>query len=331
MQIGGVNSTDLFGGTAAEPRQIVRVRLINSGPDLISDPRQPVTVEVTGRGVSTPEPVVVTGLEPGAELTAEVAVRADAQAGAALPVLATASFAGRTAAQAAHLTVAEPGWVMWMVSHFHYDPVWWSTQGQFLESRLLLPDENGEMPEVRTAFELVRLHLDAARRDPDYKFVLAEIDYLKPHFDAHPEDRADLLDFIKAGRIELVGGSYNEPNTNLTCAESTIRNAVYGIAYQRDVLGGDPRTSWMLDAFGFDPGYPGIMAAAGLHQLVLGARPVPPVGAEPLGRRQPADAVRLRVRVALARWHRPAHQLHGQSLRRGLGAEPGQDARRRGG
>jgi len=264
MQIGGVNSTDLFGGTAAEPRQIVRVRLINSGPDLISDPRQPVTVEVTGRGVSTPEPVVVTGLEPGAELTAEVGVRADAPPGAALPVLATASFAGRTAAQAAHLTVAEPGWVMWMVSHFHYDPVWWSTQGQFLESRLLLPDENGEMPEVRTAFELVRLHLEAARRDPDYKFVLAEIDYLKPHFDAHPEDRADLLDFIKAGRIELVGGSYNEPNTNLTCAESTIRNAVYGIAYQRDVLGGDPRTSWMLDAFGFDPGYPGIMAAAGL-------------------------------------------------------------------
>ncbi len=153
---------------------------------------------------------------------------------------------------------------MWMISHFHYDPVWWDTQGQFTQSRLLLPDSDGGLPDVRTAFELVRLHLDAARRDPDYKFVLAELDYLKPHFDAHPEDRADLLAFIKAGRIELVGGNYNEPNTNLTCAESTIRNAVYGIAYQRDMLGGDPRTSWMLDAFGFDPGYPGIMAAAGL-------------------------------------------------------------------
>ena len=183
-----------------------------------------------------------------------------------LPVLATALGPAGSTSRAADITVAEPGWVMWMVSHFHYDPVWWSTQGQFTESRLLLPDENGELPEVRTAFELVRLHLDAARRDPDYKFVLAELDYLKPHFDAHPEDRADLLDLIAAGRIELVGGSYNEPNTNLTCAESTIRNAVYGIAYQRDVLGGNPRTSWMLDAFGFDPGYPGIMAAAGLTE-----------------------------------------------------------------
>ena len=117
---------------------------------------------------------------------------------------------------------------------------------------------------MRTAFELVKLHLDAARADPDYKFVLAEIDYLKPYFDAHPEDRADLRALMAEGRIEIVGGNYNEPNTNLTCAESTIRNAVYGIGHQRDVLGGDPHSAWMLDAFGFDPGYPGLMAAAGL-------------------------------------------------------------------
>src|SRR5215469_3513193 len=101
--------------------------------------------------------------------------------------------------------------------------------------------EAGQLPEVRTAFELVRLHLDAAREDPDYKFVLAEVDYLKPYFDAHPEDRADLRALLAQGRIEIVGGNYNEPNTNLTCAESTIRNAVYGLGHQRDVLGGDPR------------------------------------------------------------------------------------------
>jgi len=40
--------------------------------------------------------------------------------------------------------------------------------------------------------------------------------------------------------VEIVGGNYNEPNTNPTSAESTIRNAVYGIGYQRDVAGGDP-------------------------------------------------------------------------------------------
>ncbi|HSR83102.1 MAG TPA: glycoside hydrolase, partial [Streptosporangiaceae bacterium] len=267
MRISGVDSTDLFVGTVARPLQVIRVRLVNDGPRALSA-AEAALVTIDGPAVSTPEPARVTGLQPGEEVAVEVGVEigAPAQPGSPRHVLARATGPSASAELAAAITVAEPGWVMWMVCHFHYDPVWWNTQGQFTESRLLPPDEHGQLPEVRTAFELVRLHLETAIRDPDYKFVLAELDYLKPHFDAHPEDRAQLLELIAAGRIELVGGSYNEPNTNLTCAESTIRNAVYGIAYHRDVLGGNPRTSWMLDAFGFDPGYPGIMAAAGLTE-----------------------------------------------------------------
>ncbi len=268
MRISDVASTDLFAGTAARPVQVVRVTLANEGAGLIRDPAADITVRVAGAGVTTPEPAVVASLRPGGVVTAEVGVQVAAPAvpGGTRRVTVIAAGAGQQAEAQAEIIVAEAGWTMWMVSHFHYDPVWWSTQGQFLESRLILAGPDGQLPEVRTAFELVRLHLDAARADPDYKFVLAEVDYLKPHFDAHPEDRQDLLAFIADGRIELVGGSYNEPSTNLTCAESTIRNAVYGISYQRDVLGGDPRISWMLDAFGFDPAYPGLMAAAGLTE-----------------------------------------------------------------
>ncbi len=286
MRISGVISSVLFTGPAARPRQVIRVTLAGQGG--AAGPG-PVRVAITGPGVSTPEPAVVPAPRRGGEQVAEVGIEAGAPAtpGSRRPVTVTAwqdpgqrgggqrsgglrgggqRGEGWRAELAAEITVAEPGWTMWMISHFHYDPVWWSTQGQFLQSRALLPADDGALPEVRTAFELVALHLEEARRDPDYKFVLAEIDYLKPYFDARPQDRADLLDFIAAGRIELAGGSYNEPNTNLTSAESTIRNAVYGIAYQRDMLGGDPRTSWMLDAFGFDPGYPGLMAAAGMRQ-----------------------------------------------------------------
>jgi alpha-mannosidase len=280
MRISSVTSTDLFAGTAARPLQLIRVTLANEGAGLIRASGAPVTVRVEGPGVTTPRPVSLPVPDPGGERTAEVgvAVAAPHGPGTRLRVTAVAEAAGTgrtggtapgTAARAelpAEITVAEAGWTMWMVSHFHYDPVWWNTQGQFTESRLLLPDEAGRLPDARTAFELVRLHLAEARRDPDYKFVLAEIDYLKPHFDAHPEDREDLLAFIASGRIELVGGSYNEPNTNLTSAESTIRNAIYGLGYQRDVLGGQPAAAWMLDAFGHDPGYPGIMAAAGLTE-----------------------------------------------------------------
>jgi alpha-mannosidase len=274
MRITDVTSTDLFGGTVARPLAIVRVVLEGDPPDGRpggepgGEPGR-VTVRVEGPAVSTPEPVVVTGPEPGQRQEAEVGVEVAAPHAPGTPVQVTVIAegpGGQRAERAAAITTAEPGWTMWMVSHFHYDPVWWSTQAQFTESRIFLPEADGSLPDARTAFELVRLHLEEARRDRDYKFVLAEIDYLKPHFDAHPEDRADLLRFIADGRIEIVGGSYNEPNTNLTGAESTIRNAVYGLAYQREVLGADPTTAWMLDAFGFDPSYPGLMAAAGLAE-----------------------------------------------------------------
>jgi alpha-mannosidase len=260
MRITGAESTLLFTGTVASPHQIMRVTVA----DLPS--AGPVRVWAAGPGVATPQAFSIEDPEAGATCTAEVPVATAAPhgPGRVLPVRITAESPGSLAERDAELTVAEPGWTIWMVSHFHYDPVWWNTQGQFTQSRLLLPGEDGQLPEVRTAFELVRLHLDAARADPDYKFVLAEIDYLKPYFDTHPEDRADLRALLAEGRIELVGGSYNEPNTNLTCAESTIRNAIYGLGHQRDVLGGDPDSAWMLDAFGFDPGYPGLMAAAGL-------------------------------------------------------------------
>jgi alpha-mannosidase len=268
MRITEVVSTDLFAGSAARPLQIVRVTLVNDGPGMISDPAGQVTVGVHGAGVVTPQPVMVTKLYHGEQRTVEVPVEiaAPAAPGGARRVTAFAKSGTGHWEVAGQISVAEPGWTMWMVSHFHYDPVWWNTQGQFTQTWPLLPARDGSLPEVRTAFELVRLHLQEARNDPDYKFVMAEIDYLKPYFDAHPEDRADLLEFISCGRIEIVGGSYNEPNSNLTCAESTIRNAVYGLAYQREVLGAAPSTAWMLDAFGFDPSYPGLMAAAGLAE-----------------------------------------------------------------
>jgi alpha-mannosidase len=279
MRISAVESTDLFtasAGGSGRPLQVVRVTV-----EATEAAEEGVTarLRVMGAGASTPQPFGITLGKPGEGRTGEVSVAATGSPGADLPVTAIAETAaahpgsGR-AELAASVTVAETGWTMWMVSHFHYDPVWWNTQGQFTEARLVLPDEDGALPDTRTAFDLVRLHLEKARRDPDYKFVLAELDYLKPHFDAFPHDRAFLRSLLADGRAELVGGTYNEPNTNLTGAEITIRNAVYGMGFQRGVLGTGvpgssvlstgPASAWMLDAFGFDPGFPGLMAAAGL-------------------------------------------------------------------
>ncbi|MFE2410928.1 NEW3 domain-containing protein [Kitasatospora sp. NPDC059408] len=247
VTITAVESTDLFVGPEDAPRQVLRVTV--DGPS--------ARIAVSGPGVRG-EAAGTGEVEVPLEITG-------AAVGARLPVTVTAGDFEAEAVVEAVVEVAEPGWTMFLVSHFHYDPVWWNTQAAYTSPwELLSADATTRPVWERNGFALVDAHLDLALRDPVYKFVLAEVDYLKPYFDQHPERRAELRTLLARGQVELVGGTYNEPNTNLTGAETTIRNIVYGIGYQRDILGGDPQTAWQLDVFGHDPQFPGHLAAAGL-------------------------------------------------------------------
>ncbi|OOK66902.1 glycosyl hydrolases family 38 N-terminal domain protein [Mycobacterium kansasii] len=243
MQLVSAASTELFVGPPDQPLQLVRVAVAGCA--------EPTPLRVDGDGLRG-EAVVASGEE-----VVDIAVSVDRPVvGARLPARVRAPRAGLTF----EFVVAEPGWTMYMVSHFHYDPVWWNTQAGYTSQ--WREDPPGRARQAN-GFELVRAHLELARRDPDYKFVLAEVDYLKPYWDTHPEDRADLRRFLAEGRVEVMGGTYNEPNTNLTSPETTIRNLVHGTGFQRHVLGADPATAWQLDVFGHDPQFPGMAADAG--------------------------------------------------------------------
>jgi alpha-mannosidase len=246
VELISAESTELFTGPPDEPRQVVRVSYTGC--------TEPTAVRVLGDGLETVDsPVTALG-----EGTVEVSVRvADGAVGdrrRARVVVADAELAF-------DFTVAEPGWTMFMISHFHYDPVWWNTQAAY--TSVWTEDPPGRCRQTN-GFDLVHAHLEMARRETEYKFVLAEVDYLKPYWDTQPRDRADLKRLIAEGRVEIMGGTYNEPNTNLTSPETAIRNFVHGFGFQRDVMGADPATAWQLDVFGHDPQFPGMAADAGL-------------------------------------------------------------------
>ena len=266
MRVTSVESTELFVGTPEHPHQVVAAEIGHA-------PGRTVRLTVTGPGVrGIGDTRVVVG-EDGT-VRAEIPVTTDLAPGEGTHVTVTAEDADDPAQRAEHtaaFVAAEPGWTMFMVSHFHYDPVWWNTQGAYTETWDVADDPATSGLPARTfdsrgqsGMSLVRAHCDLARRDPAYTFVLAEVDYLKPYWDAFPEERAFLRELLRTGRVEIMGGTYNEPNTNLTGAEATIRNAVYGDGFQRGVMGASPETAWQLDAFGHDPQFPGLMADAGL-------------------------------------------------------------------
>ncbi|MHA3023613.1 glycoside hydrolase family 38 N-terminal domain-containing protein [Mycobacterium sp. BMJ-28] len=238
MRLAAAESTELFVGPTDAPLQLVRVTCHDAAAGAV--------IRIVGDGLA--------GEGPAAEGTCEIPVRVDDP----VPGQRRRARAGDVAFT---FVVAEPGWTMHMISHFHYDPVWWNTQAAY--TSVWTEDPPGACRQTNS-FELVTAHLEMARREPEYKFVLAEVDYLKPFWDTHPEERADLRRFIADGRVEIMGGTYNEPNTNLTSPETAIRNFVAGSGFQRDVLGADPATAWQLDVFGHDPQFPGMAADAGL-------------------------------------------------------------------
>ncbi len=246
MQVISAESTELFSGPPDAPVQLVRVT--------VDGVAQRVAVRVEGDGLSGSAIAQAGGRGHAIEVPVTVQRPVTGQR-------RTARASVGDSAVSFVFTVAEPGWTMFMVNHFHYDPVWWNTQGAY--TSVWTEDPPGRCRQTH-AFDLVGMHLEKARSEPEYKFVLAEVDYLKPYWDTHPEDRADLRRLIAEGRVEVMGGTYNEPSTNLVSPETTIRTLVHGFGFQRDVLGADPATAWQLDVFGHDPQFPGMAADAGL-------------------------------------------------------------------
>ena len=254
-----------------------------AGPVRPTSPRADGVVEV---------PVTVTDPEPGRQRAA-TAVVGDQRL----------DFA---------FTDAEPGWTMFMVSHFHYDPVWWNTQAAYTSEWTENPPGRARQT---NGFELVQRPPRNGPPRPGIQ-VRARRGRLPQAVLGHPSrgPRRPAPARSPQGRVEIMGGTYNEPNTNLTGPETAIRNFVHGIGFQRHVMGADPATAWQLDVFGHDPQFPGMAADAGLTSSSWARGPHHQWGPMAGDGDPERHAVRQRVRVDRTVGGRPADPLHARAL-----------------
>ncbi|MDB9512520.1 alpha-mannosidase [Kamptonema animale CS-326] len=84
--------------------------------------------------------------------------------------------------------------------------------------------------------------------------------------------RPDLFENIKqqvaAGRWEIVGGTWVEPELNLISGESIVRQVLYGQRYAREKFGELMRVAWLPDTFGFCWQLPQIFKQGGIAYFV---------------------------------------------------------------
>lgn len=170
------------------------------------------------------------------------------------------SARGAVAQAEVQLQTTSNDWEIHLVPHFHYDPVWWNTQRNYVEF------------DPRSAFNLINSYLDVAKAG-DFTFVLQQVPYTKPFWDTFPHRREELTRLIREGRCGLAGALYNEPQTTLVGPETTLRAVAYGTTYHRRQWSAERLEPWMLDAFGHDPNFPQLLARAGYATVAYARGP----------------------------------------------------------
>ncbi|MBI3846015.1 MAG: hypothetical protein HY292_15385 [Planctomycetes bacterium] len=239
-----VRPTRLVKGPAEKPATIIELRLTRA----LAEPARIRARTPAGEALLDARP------EPNAAGTALRVAVPIPEGIADAPLLLAVTEGERDKGLAVTVRRPDTGWVLHLIPGFHYDPVWWNTQAHYTETGFRMGPETG------SGLQLVQAYLDLARAEPSFRFVLHQLPYLKTFFEARPDLRAELGERIRDGRCELVGGTYNEPQSTLVSAEAMARNAIYGMLFQNEVLNGSASAFWQCDVFGHDPSFPSLMA-----------------------------------------------------------------------
>ncbi|MGN8646031.1 alpha-mannosidase [Gracilibacillus sp. HCP3S3_G5_1] len=84
-------------------------------------------------------------------------------------------------------------------------------------------------------------------------------EYLKHYY---PQIFDRVKQKIKAGRLEIIGGMWVEPDLNIPSGESLVRQLLYGKQYFKEEFGVEPKVEWLPDTFGYCASLPQILKKA---------------------------------------------------------------------
>jgi alpha-mannosidase len=115
-------------------------------------------------------------------------------------------------------------------------------------------------------------HLDRVRDDPNYSFVMSEVNNIIAIMDFQPSRVPELKRRVQEKRVELVNGYFLESAINLSGGEALVRQGVEGLRWYQKMFGVRPRFSWSIDVCGTHDQMPQIAAGLGLEALAYTRR-----------------------------------------------------------
>ena len=134
------------------------------------------------------------------------------------------------------------------LGHAHIDLAW------------LWPVRETKRKAVRTLATVVS-HMS---RYPEYRFCVSQPQMLKWVLESQPDLYEEIRRLCREGRVEPVGGSWVEMDTNLPDGESLVRQMIYGQRFWKEEFGTNPDMLWLPDTFGYSAQLPQLMKQAGM-------------------------------------------------------------------
>jgi alpha-mannosidase len=140
-----------------------------------------------------------------------------------------------------------------LIGNAHIDPVWlWTWQEGFHE--------------VKATF---RSALDRLSEFPDFVFTASSAALYAWIEQSDPAMFAEIQQRVREGRWELAGGWWIEPDCNIPCGESFVRQGLLGQRYFQQKFGRKASVAYNVDSFGHNCGLPQIMLKSGLDSYVF--------------------------------------------------------------
>lgn len=151
-----------------------------------------------------------------------------------------------------------------MIGNAHIDAVWlWPWQEGYQEARATF----------RSAVQRIEEY-------PDFVFTCDSVGYLAWIEEHDPELFADLRRLVRAGRFEIVGGWWVEPDCNIPGGEGFVRHALYSQRFLADRFGTMASVGCNVDPFGQNATIPQLLAKSGMDSYAF-MRPQPHEAALP--------------------------------------------------
>ncbi|MDX9953873.1 MAG: glycoside hydrolase family 38 C-terminal domain-containing protein [Anaerolineae bacterium] len=99
---------------------------------------------------------------------------------------------------------------------------------------------------------------------PDYIFLQSQAQLCRMLAQRYPELTTRFKEKVRAGQMIVEGGTWVEPDTNLTSGESLIRQFIHGKRFFREEFGMDSQFFWEPDVFGYSGALPQILRGCGI-------------------------------------------------------------------